>query len=204
MGQINRQKLLDGLLARHAAAGETPSLLLHSCCGPCASYVLDYLAAHFRITLLYYNPNILPEAEYAKRLAAQKRLLAALPVPHPVTLVEGAYEPERFLSAVAGLEQEPEGGARCAVCFRLRLGETARLAAEYGCDYFGTTLSVSPHKNADVLADIANECAALYGVPALPADFKKRDGYRRSVALAKEYDLYRQDTCGCPFSGRGL
>jgi len=196
----NRQKQLEALIARHTAAGEVPSLLLHSCCGPCSSYVLDYLSQFFRITLFFYNPNILPADEYAERLRTQKQLLAALPTAHPVALIEGAYEPDRFLSAVQGLEHEPEGGARCAECFRLRLGETAQLAKAQGFDYFSTTLSVSPHKNADVLAAISDGLVETHNIPALPADFKKRGGYQKSVALARKYGLYRQDYCGCPFS----
>jgi len=200
--QKNYQKELDALLQSHTAAGETPSLLLHSCCGPCSSYVLEYLAAFFHITLLYYNPNILPAAEYHKRLDTQKQLLRLLPAANPIVLLEGDYAPEEFLCAVKGLENEPEGGARCEVCFRLRLGESAKIAKARGCDYFGTTLSVSPHKNAQLLAEIAAQLSAEYGVKALPADFKKRGGCQRSVLLAGQFGLYRQDFCGCPFSMR--
>ena len=200
MEKVNRQKLLDTRIAQHAQAGEVPRLLLHSCCGPCSSYVLSYLAQYFSISLFFYNPNILPEAEYAERLRTQKQLLAALPVLYPVTLIEGAYEPERFLQAVSGLESEPEGGARCAACFRLRLEETARLAKAEGFDYFSTTLSVSPHKDADILADINSAFAEAYEIKTLPADFKKREGYLKSIQLSKAYGLYRQEYCGCPFS----
>ena len=194
------QKQLNLLIERHNKEGEVPSLLLHSCCGPCSAYVLEYLSQYFDITLLYYNPNILPVEEYQKRLAAQKQLLEALPTPRPVKMIEGAYEPERFLSAVKGFEGEPEGGSRCTVCFRLRLEEAARLAKELGFSYFSTTLSVSPHKNADTLADICENLSDAYDVKALPANFKKRGGYQRSVQLARSYNLYRQEYCGCPFS----
>ncbi|MDR2933445.1 MAG: epoxyqueuosine reductase QueH [Oscillospiraceae bacterium] len=199
--RVHYQKKLDDLLACLPAAG-VPSLLLHSCCGPCSSYVLEYLAPHFDIDLFYYNPNIIPEAEYQKRLDTQKQLLKAMPFARPVKLIEGGYEPERFLAAVRGLEDEPEGGRRCAVCFRLRLDETARTAKALGCAYFSTTLSVSPHKNADTLAEIAAQISRERGIEALPADFKKRGGYQRSIALAREYGLYRQNSCGCPYSGR--
>ena len=197
---INYQKQLDSLITQHTSAGETPSLLLHSCCGPCSSYVLSYLAQYFHITLFFYNPNILPEAEYQQRLQTQKQLLAALPTARPVALVEGAYEPSRFLTAIQGLEHDPEGGRRCEVCFRLRLDETARTAKALGCDYFSTTLSVSPHKNAQVLAAVSVELAEAHGIKTLPADYKKRGGYPKSIELSRAYGLYRQDYCGCPFS----
>ena len=202
MKKNNYQKELDSLLQSRAPEGEVPALLLHSCCGPCSSYVLEYLSAYFAITLFYYNPNILPPAEYQKRLETQKQLLAALPTKNPVRFIAGDYAPEKFLAAVKGLEDEPEGGARCAVCFRLRLNAAAELAKELGCDYFSTTLSVSPHKNADTLAEISTQLAAQHEVATLPADFKKKSGYQRSLQLAREYELYRQDYCGCPFSMR--
>ena len=196
----NYQKQLERLIEKHALAGEVPHLLLHSCCGPCSSYVLEYLAQHFKITLFYYNPNIMPEEEYQRRLNTQKQLLGLLSVKHPVTLIEGAYEPEAFLLQVKGLEDQPEGAGRCAVCFNLRLEKSARLAKELGCAYFCTTLSVSPHKNAQVLGQIASQVSDIYAVAALPADFKKKGGYQRSIVLAKQYGLYRQEYCGCPFS----
>lgn len=202
MQKPNYQKQMDQTLDALARAHKTPRLLLHSCCAPCSSYVLEYLAAHFAITVFYENPNISPKEEYAKRLAEQKRLIAALPAPHPVGFLESAYEPERFLEAVRGLENEPEGGARCAVCFRLRLDATARAARDGGFDYFTTTLSVSPHKNAQLLAEIGEACARRWGVPYLAADFKKRGGYLRSIRLSEAYGLYRQNFCGCVFSKR--
>lgn len=200
MKDQNYQKELDELIKANSQNDKTPSLLLHSCCGPCSAYVLDYLSKHFSITLFYYNPNILPEEEYKKRLQAQKQLLDLLEVKNPVRFIEGCYDSEKFLSAVKGFEDEPEGGKRCDICFRLRLEETAKLAKKLNCGYFSTTLSVSPHKNAGVLSEISSRVSADYGVKALPADFKKRGGYQNSVRLAREYGLYRQNYCGCPFS----
>ena len=190
--QIELDRVLTALQARR------PRLLLQSCCGPCSSYVLSYLTQHFDVTLLYYNPNIQPREEYDKRLACQKDLLRkAFP---EVELMECSYDGEAFARASVGLEQEPEGGARCAVCFRLRLEETARRAAAGGFDWFSTTLTVSPHKNAAVINAIGEALAAQYGVAWLPSDFKKRDGYRQSIALSHTYELYRQDYCGCLFA----
>ena len=199
---VNYQKMLDRLISDHECKQEVPTLLLHSCCGPCSSYVLFYLSKYFDITLFYYNPNILPEAEYKKRLETQKQLLSVLPTERPIELIEGDYDSDRFLLAAKGLENEPEGGKRCAVCFQMRLDATAKLAKELNCAYFCSTLSVSPHKNATVLADISTQLSDIYEVNALPADFKKKGGYLKSVELAKTYGLYRQDSCGCPFSVR--
>ena len=176
-----------------------PRLFLHSCCGPCSTYVLEYLAQYFEITLFYYNPNIFPKDEYQHRLETQKEVLEKTGF---ATLVEGDYRHSDFLSVVRGYEAEPEGGARCEFCFRLRMEEAARLAKEGGYDYFATTLSVSPHKNAALLGLIGEELEARYGVKHLPSDFKKREGYKRSVALSNELGLYRQDYCGCEFSLR--
>ena len=196
----NYQKELDAIIERHQAAGEVPRLLLHACCAPCSSYCLEYLAQYFSITLFYYNPNIHPAEEYAHRVAEAKRLVQALPVKHPVSFLEGTFDPQAFYDAVKGLEQEPEGGARCEVCYRLRLEEAAKQAKEGGFDYFTTTLSISPLKDADKLNRIGEAVAAEYGVPHLPSNFKKKDGYKRSIELSKLYDLYRQDYCGCVFS----
>ena len=196
MEKRNYQKELDvvtgGLTGR-------PSLLLQACCGPCSSYVLEYMTKYFDVTVLFYNSNIRPEAEYDKRLATLKQLLAAMPMDHPPALMEPGWRGEEFERAVKGLENEPEGGARCVVCFRLRLEETARMAAERGFDFFGTTLTVSPHKNAEVINVIGEKLAAEYEVKWLPSDFKKRNGYLRSIQLSKEYGLYRQEYCGCGF-----
>lgn len=194
----NYQKELAQLLPDSAGK----RLLLHSCCGPCSSYVLEYLSAYFDITLLYYNPNITEPAEYELRLAAQKLLLARMPFARPVQFLEGVWDPEAFRAAIHGLENVPEGRERCRVCFHLRLERAAQAAAEGNFDYYTTTLSVSPHKNAHTLMEIGEALSTEYGIPYLPSDFKKRGGYQRSVVLAREYQLYRQDYCGCPFSKR--
>lgn len=175
-------------------------LLLHSCCGPCSSYVLDVLTKHFDVTLLYYNPNIYPKEEYQKRLGEQLRLLDEMPFEKSVSYMACEYDEGEFLQAAKGFEREREGGARCEKCFRLRLNKTALEAKENGFDYFTTTLSVSPHKNAQMLNEIGKELENEYGVKYLYADFKKRDGYKKSVKLSEEYNLYRQDYCGCRFA----
>ena len=200
MNQRNYQKELDRILAGLTESGRVPRLLLHSCCAPCSSYVMEYLSRYFEITVFYYNPNITEEAEYRRRAAEEARLIAQMPFSHPVTFLEGPYEPKRFLEAVRGLEQIPEGGARCRECFRLRLAESAKAAVQEGCDYFTTTLTISPLKNAAVLNELGEAAAAEYGTVFLPSDFKKRNGYKRSIELSHEYDLYRQDYCGCVFS----
>ncbi len=187
---------------RDCGGTPTPSLLLHACCAPCSSYVLEYLARYFSITLFYYNPNISPEEEYRKRLAEVRRLLAELPVKYPVSLLEGKYDPQRFFAMAKGLESEPEGGARCALCYGLRLREAAEAAKAGGFEWFTTTLSVSPYKNAEKLNAIGAELEKEYGVRYLPSDFKKRGGYQRSIELSRVYGLYRQNYCGCVFSLR--
>ncbi len=235
----NYQKELDKILERIGADEKgAPTLFLHSCCAPCSSYVLEYLRKYFRITVFYYNPNITEDGEYHKRVAEQKRLIAAynqtlagqkklgeqshenllgqkrLSEPdhgkttvqtcegHFIEVIEGDYEPERFFEVVRGLEQCPEGGERCFACYALRLKETAKRAKEGAYDYFTTTLSISPLKNAAKLNEIGEKLAQEYGVVWLPSDFKKRDGYKRSIELSREYDLYRQDYCGCVYSRR--
>ena len=182
--------------------GRTPRLLLHSCCAPCSSYVLEYLSEYFSITVFYYNPNIYPPEEFGKRVEEQERLIRELPAKHPVSFLEGPYEPERFYEMAKGLEQIPEGGERCFRCYRLRLLETAQMARAGGFDYFTTTLSISPLKNAQKLNEIGARLAEEYGVPYLFSDFKKRNGYKRSTELSAEYGLYRQDYCGCVYSLR--
>jgi hypothetical protein len=159
--------------------------------------VLEYLTQYFQVTLLFYNPNIRPEAEYDKRLVALKQLLAAMPTASPVELMELGWRGEEYTQAIVGLEQEPEGGSRCTVCFQLRLEETARLAKAGAFDFFATTLTVSPHKNAALLNQMGQKLGQKYGVLWLPSDFKKRNGYLRSIQLSKEYGLYRQEYCGC-------
>ena len=195
----NYQKQMDAIVAS-LPQGERPRLLLQSCCGPCSSYVLEALTPFFRVTVLYYNPNIQPRAEYDLRLENQRKIIAALPTPSAVDILECDYDGEKYDAAVKGLEAEPEGGARCTVCFRLRLEETAKRASELGYDWFCTTLTVSPHKDAERLNQIGRTLGERYGVPFLPSDFKKREGYKRSIQLSKEYELYRQDYCGCLFS----
>ena len=181
---------------------ERQRLLLHSCCAPCSSHCLDLLSSCFDITVFYYNPNITEKAEYSLRVAEQKRLLAELGEDLGVKLgfAEGAYEPERFLRTVKGLENSPEGGERCEKCFELRLEETARYAKEHGFKLFTTTLTISPLKNADLLNTLGCGIAEAHGLDYLTSDFKKRNGYKHSIELSKKYGLYRQDYCGCAFS----
>lgn len=198
--QRNYQKEMDTLLAALIQNDTAPSLLLHSCCAPCSSYVLEYLTRFFHITVYYYNPNISYEEEYQRRIEEQKRLIGRLPVKNPVRFRQGVYEPERFYELAKGLESCPEGGERCFRCYELRLEETARLAKKEGFDYFTTTLSISPHKNAAKLNEIGERLSVKYATPYLGADFKKKNGYKRSIELSKEYELYRQDYCGCVYS----
>lgn len=195
----NYQKELDKLIER-IPAGKVPTLLLHSCCAPCSSYVLEYLSQYFEITIFYYNPNIFPPEEYEKRVEEQKNLIDRLPAKHPVHFREGRYLPEEFYHRVKGLERIPEGGERCFACYELRMREAAALARELGSDYFTTTLSISPLKNAAKINEIGEMLEAEYGVKHLPSDFKKKNGYKRSVELSAEYGLYRQDYCGCIYS----
>lgn len=213
MNQIrNYQKELDKILEKPEIMGKT--LFLHSCCAPCSSYVLEYLRKFFRITVFYYNPNISMEPEYRKRVAEQKRLIQAyndalVPIEmshnsaaaaYPISIVEGDYEPEKFFEMAKGLEQCPEGGKRCFACYELRLRKTAELALAGKFDYFTTTLTISPLKNAGKLNEMGECLAEEYKVNWLPSDFKKRGGYQRSIELSKEYELYRQDYCGCIYS----
>ena len=198
--KTNYQLLLDEELKRITASGHTPTLLLHSCCGPCSSYVLEYLSRYFAVTVLYYNPNIWPESEFDLRAETQKSLLASAEYVNPVNIIIPVYDGSEFTSVVRGLENEREGGTRCIKCFELRLEETAKRAKEERFDYFTTTLSVSPHKNAEALNTIGLAMGKKYGVSYLCADFKKREGYKRSIELSKQYGLYRQNYCGCEFS----
>lgn len=205
MNQRNYQRELDRILET-IPRGEK-RLFLHSCCAPCSSYVLEYLSAYFLITVFYFNPNISPQEEYMHRLAEQKHLIDCFNREggrYPIQVLEGEYAPEHFFDMARGLEHCPEGGERCEGCFKLRLEETARQALAAGADYFTTTLSISPLKNAPLLNRIGEEMADTYGVPWLPSDFKKKNGYKRSVELSAEYELYRQDYCGCVFSKRDL
>lgn len=220
MQTINYSKELDKILAQPSNRGK--HLFLHSCCAPCSSYVLEYLRTFFRITVFYYNPNITQDEEYNRRVAEQKRLIgefnkqlseqedhAALPKEEgivrkpdafPIDIVEGDYDRQRFFNTVKGLEHCREGGERCFACFELRLQETGLRAKERQADYFTTTLTISPLKNAARINEIGEKISAECGVPFLPSDFKKKNGYKRSIELSAEYDLYRQDYCGCIFS----
>lgn len=198
----NYQKILDETIAGLEERGEVPKLLLHSCCAPCSSYVLEYLSNYFYITVLYYNPNIYPEDEYYHRAAEQKRFIKEFSTKYAVSFVEGNFEPERFYETVKGCENIREGGERCFRCYELRLREAAEYAKKLNCDYFTTTLSISPMKNAVKLNEIGGRLAEEYGIPYLYSDFKKRDGYKRSTVISAEYGMYRQDYCGCVFSKR--
>ena len=200
MNKRNYQKELEKLIDQAQKDNKIPSLFLHSCCAPCSSYVLEYLSKYFNITVFYYNPNIYPEEEYRKRVHEITRLVNSMEFEHPVKLIEGHYDPQEFFQMAKGLEDLPEGGERCFKCYRLRMEEAAKLAEEGDYDYFTTTLSISPHKNAQVLNELGKEISDAFGVPYLYSDFKKKNGYRRSCELSTEYHLYRQDYCGCPFS----
>lgn len=196
----NYQLKLDKELERITAAGRRPRLLLHICCAPCSSYVLEYLHHYFEITACFYNPNISPKSEYDYRAQELIRLTKEMSLSYPVTCRIEDYDPATFLAIAKGMENEPEGGERCTACYRLRLSKTAKIAVEEGYDYFTTTLSISPLKDAVRLNTIGGELAQEYGVPYLYSDFKKRNGYKRSIQLSADYHLYRQDYCGCAFS----
>lgn len=196
----NYQKELEQILAGFKWENTPKKLFLHSCCAPCSSYVLEYLSSYFSITVFYYNPNIYPDDEYEKRSEEQRQFIHRFPAKYPIQFVCGDFEKERFYEAVKGFEKIKEGGERCFRCYRLRLEETAKEAKRLGMDYFTTTLSISPLKNAEKLNEIGEELAGKYGVCYLNSDFKKKNGYKRSVELSKEYGMYRQDYCGCVFS----
>ncbi len=199
---MNYQKELEKTIEQLQKEQRVPRLLLHSCCAPCSSYVLEYLSEFFDITVFYYNPNIFPESEYTKRIIEQQKLIYDMPMKYPASFIAGPYDSERFYAMSKGMEDMKEGGARCFACYALRLEETAKLAREGEFDYFTTTLTISPLKNAEKLNEIGNKLAEQYGVTYLPSDFKKKNGYKRSIELSKEYGLYRQDYCGCEFSQR--
>ena len=206
MNKRNYQRELEAIIGDPASKGKT--VFLHSCCAPCSSYCMEYLCRVFRLTVFYYNPNIFPEEEYRLRAAEEKRLIEAYNAEiregkregFPIQIVEGEYQPARFFAIAKGYETLPEGGERCFRCFELRLSETAKAAKEAGMDYFSTTLTISPLKNAEKLNEIGEELGKEYGVPWLPCDFKKKNGYKRSIELSAQYGLYRQNFCGCVFS----
>ncbi len=196
----NYQKILEKTIAYHVEKSEVPSVILHSCCAPCSSYVLEYLSEYFAITVFYYNPNIYPDEEYTKRVEEQKAFICEFPAKHKIQFVEGHFDKERFYDRTRGLEDIPEGGERCFRCYELRLQEAALLAQQRKADYFTTTLSISPMKNAAKLNEIGARLEQEYGVKYLHSDFKKKNGYKRSVELSNQYGMYRQDYCGCVFS----
>lgn len=199
--QHELDKIIDGI-----NDSCVPTLLLHSCCAPCSSYVLEYLSKYFEITVFYYNPNIYPASEFEYRLNEQQRFIREFlennPSANSIHFMEGKYENDRFYEVVKGLENEPERGLRCTECFKLRLGESAKVAAKEGFDYYTTTLSISPHKDAELLNTLGSEIGEKYGVKYLYSDFKKKGGFLRSTELSEEYGMYRQDYCGCVYSYR--
>lgn len=198
--KINYDKVMEDIIAKECEQTKVPTLLLHVCCAPCSSAVLERLSKYFKITIYYYNPNISPYEEYRKRVCELKRFVREIDTKHEITIVEGVYEPEKFEQLARGLEQEKEGGARCFKCYYLRLHSTALLAKEKNFDYFTTTLSISPYKNAEKLNQIGEMLEKKYGVSYLYSDFKKKEGYKRSIELSRKYHLYRQDYCGCIYS----
>ena len=193
---------MENEIAHNRQEQKVPALLLHSCCAPCSSYCLETLSEDFAITVFYYNPNIYPEEEYWKRVREQERFIGLLPAKHEISFLEGNYEKERFYETVKGLEKIPEGGERCFACYRLRLSEAIKEAEKGGFDYVTTTLTISPMKNAEKLNTIGKDIASRYGIKYLQSDFKKKNGYKRSVELSAQYGLYRQGYCGCVFSMR--
>ncbi len=196
----NYQLMLDKVIDGITSSGERPRLLLHACCAPCSSYVLEYLSKYFSITLLFYNPNISPKEEHDFRLTELRRLVCEMELGECVDIVECDYEPERFFEIAKGLESLPEGKERCRRCYELRLKKTAKIASEGGFDFFTTTLSISPYKNAEWLCEIGEGLADTHGVSYLFSDFKKKGGYKRSCELSAKHSLYRQDFCGCVYS----
>ncbi len=202
MNKVNYQKELDKIIKKLDEEGRVPSLLLHSCCGPCSSYCIEYLSQYFSITVFYYNPNIYPKEEYYTRVKEQEKFIEQFKTKHPVSFIEGDYDTDSFYDIAKGLEQEPEKGIRCHKCYELRLRRTAEVAKEKGFDFFTTTLTISPMKESQVLNEIGQKVAEEIGVEWLVSDFKKKEGYKRSTELAREYDMYRQDYCGCVYSYR--
>ncbi|HKL73281.1 MAG TPA: epoxyqueuosine reductase QueH [Clostridia bacterium] len=194
----NFQKELENIL--NDLPNKVPKLLMHSCCAPCSSYCMEYLTKNFEITVLYYNPNINSEAEYNKRSNEQKRLVDEMPSVHPIHLIVLPYDNHNYNECIKGFEKEKEGGARCTACFNLRLDKTAQLAKAQNFDYFTTTLTISPLKNASLINSIGYAIGNKYDVKWLPSDFKKLGGYKRSIELSREYNLYRQNYCGCIYS----
>ena len=197
---MNYQIVLDETLKEIVANKVKPKLLLHVCCAPCSSYVLEYLNEYFDITVFYYNPNISSYEEYDKRLKEEQRFVKEYPFKENIKVINGDYDNDRFEELIKGLEEVKEGGARCFKCYRLRLEESAKYAKDHGFDYFTTTLTISPYKNSQVLNEIGRELSSKYDIKYLYSDFKKKNGYKRSIELSHEYNLYRQDYCGCKYS----
>ena len=196
----NYSQELERTLQKIRLSGAVPTLLLHSCCAPCSSYVLQYLADFFDITVFYYNPNIYPNSEYEIRENEQKRLINQMKLKRKINFLDCAYDPNEFFSKITGYENEKEGGRRCDICYKLRLEKTAKVAKKNNFNYFTTTLTVSPYKNAQKLNEIGSDLTIKYGIPFLCSDFKKKNGYKISIELSKVYNLYRQNYCGCIFS----
>ena len=200
MNKINYQRELEKIIEKNKKAGIKPTLLLHVCCAPCSSYCLEYLTQYFDITIFFFNPNISVKEEYEYRLNEVEKFISLMKFENSVKICDSLYNPQEFFDKVKGLEKEPEGGKRCAECFELRLEATAKKAKELGVEYFTTTLTISPLKNAALLNQIGNEFAEKYSVKWLPSDFKKKEGYKRSIELSHKFNLYRQNYCGCIFS----
>lgn len=198
----NYQLMLEEIINENQAKGVRPKLLLHACCAPCSSYPIEYLSQYFDITLYFYNPNIASIREYNKRKAELIRFVQEFPPAKGIKVIDAKYTPQDFFIVAMGLENEPERGARCYECYNLRLDQTAKYAylSTEKYDYFGTTLSISPHKNSDWINEIGENVSKEYNIPFLYADFKKKNGYIRSIELSNEYNLYRQDFCGCMHS----
>lgn len=196
----NYQKKMEEIIIKNIEQKRIPTLLLQACCAPCSSAVLERISDFFKITILYYNPNISDQGEYQKRLKEVKKFVDQLNTKYKILVQEGHYDPTEFFDTVRGYEHLKEGSERCFRCYRLRLEETAKLASKESFDYFGTTLSISPYKNSKVLNEIGKELEEKYNISYLYADFKKKNGYKRSIELSKEYGLYRQDYCGCIYS----
>lgn len=197
--QNYHQKMLE-LIREHCSEEKVPKLLLHSCCAPCSSYCLELLSQYFEVTVFYYNPNIYPPEEYIMRVAEQDSFVQSFPAKHPITFVEGKYDTDKFYAMAKGMETLKEGGERCFACYELRLRESAEYAKAQGFDFFTTTLSISPLKNAEKLNEIGKQLEEEYGIKYLYSDFKKQNGYKRSTEISNEYDMYRQYYCGCVYS----
>ncbi len=200
MNKRNYQAELDSIISSVSSADKAPTLFLHSCCAPCSSYCLEYLSDFFSITVFYYNPNIYPDEEYYKRVEEQKKFIELFPAKNKISFTEGSFDKDKFYQTVKGMENLPESGLRCFACYELRLREACEYAKKGNFDYFTTTLSISPLKNADKLNEIGERLADEYSIKYLPSDFKKKNGYKRSVEISRRYGMYRQDYCGCIYS----